>query len=117
MAKLIGILGVYAAISVLDWPALSGASREQCPMTQIVKARFCEKCDKIIEKDGIQDGKCKRDDSRIKVCKVCVKESGNALVVYVCRGCKVKNPILENLEDLQHAPDCKKQEFTMTCQH
>ena len=117
MAKVIGIFGFLAAIVVLNGPAHSKANTDACPMKQIVKARFCEKCDKVIEKDGITDGKCKLDGTRIKVCRVCVKESGNALVVYVCKNCKAQTLLQENIEDLKHAADCTQQEFFMTCKH
>src|SRR5262245_56937231 len=109
--KKLSLVGMFAAIALLGGPARSQDGKTACPVKEVAKAKYCVTCKKIVEKDGIQDGMCKLDHTPIKKVQVCVKASGNALVVYVCRGCKARSYFRDELADLTHDTGCGEKEF------
>jgi hypothetical protein len=123
MKKLLVPLGALALIGLIApvYAALQG--KNDCNLARVENAQYCTACSAVVEKDGIKDGKCKKDETKLVQVQQCVKSSyhcgcgggcckvdsdkpGNCkcnkplkedaskcLVVYTCKNCGASSPI------------------------
>ncbi len=64
---------VFVVLSVLCVLGLVAAVADECDLKTIEKGLNCSKCDKIVEKDAVKDGKCAKCETAVTEIEVCVK--------------------------------------------
>ena len=81
MRTMLAAIAVVAGPALLAGPALSqdrGGKKPpsgDCDLKNLEKAAWCEKCDKILEKGDIKDGKHAGDcDTKVKEIEQCLKK-------------------------------------------
>ena len=70
------ILRMAAAAAILVWAAAPGVARtlgDECDMKSIEKGLWCAKCDKLLDKADVKEGKHTCGEKALEV-EVCVKK-------------------------------------------
>ena len=119
MSKL-WILMVFVAL--IASPALSqdrgGKKPEGCDMKSTEKAKYCPKCDKVLDKDGVdKEGKCTAKDCGTKAVEIelCVKKhfccgcGGSCCTVDQATAgkCKCNKPLKEETDKCKILQECE----------
>ena len=140
MTKLTTLAAALALVALLAAPALSQdrmggkAAATECDLKTVEKAKWCEKCDKVlgasdIDKDGKHKGDCNGKAKDIELCikkHFCCEQCGvdvnkagtcpcgkkfeekneSCKVIYICTGCEGRSPVAA---DIKHDEDKHKE--------
>jgi hypothetical protein len=143
MRKILGVGAALAMALLVTSPALPEQAKPACTGVREA-AKYCEKCQMVIEAKDIKAGKCSKDESMLVSVQVCVKkhyvcgcgkscctddkekpgnckcskplkeDKNSSLVTYTCAGCGASSPIKDKV---MHKDDCKKKEVHAACGH